>query len=396
MPEAVILNNRYILEKTLGRGGMATVYQARDRTLERTVAIKLLREDYSRDPAFRARFHQEAKAAANLIHPNIVTVYDFGIDEGRLYIVMEYVPGADLNTLLQKRGRFTVEETLPLMRQACAGVGYAHRAGLIHCDIKPHNLLITPDNRLKVTDFGIARALETINPNEHNGVVWGSPQYFSPEQAAGKSPTPASDVYSLGVVLYYMLTGRLPFVAPTAAETARMHRFAEPPPPTQFNPAIPPALEAIILKVLSKEPAQRYRTADQFGRVLMTLESAEQVGYEPLEQPIRRFEGERADTIPPISTPVRSLSQPQAPQNQRQPFASAPGAPAPRTKTDSRPISSSRSTSAPPLTASPSAAENPLDIDWITLGIGLLAVIAVGGLIPLWLWIYLLYFPPTP
>lgn len=188
MPDPTLLNQRYQIEKNLGNGGMAVVYRARDLTLERVVALKVLREDYSSDPAFRERFRQEATAAANLAHPNIVTVHDFGIDQGHLFIVMEYVPGTDLNTILQKRGRFTIEEALPLIRQACAGIGYAHRAGLVHCDIKPHNFLITPDNRLKVTDFGIARALASINPEEKTKIVWGSPQYFSPEQAAGNAP----------------------------------------------------------------------------------------------------------------------------------------------------------------------------------------------------------------
>ncbi len=158
MVDQIILNNRYQLEERLGSGGMAVVYRARDLMLERYVAIKVLRENFSDDPAFQERFRQEAKAAANLSHPNIVTVHDFGFDRGRLFIVMEHVPGTHLKDILQRRGRLPVEEAIGLMVQACAGVGYAHRAGLVHCDIKPHNFLITPDKRLKVTDFGIARA----------------------------------------------------------------------------------------------------------------------------------------------------------------------------------------------------------------------------------------------
>jgi serine/threonine-protein kinase len=308
MPEPTLLSGRYQIEKTLGNGGMAVVYRAMDLTLERAVALKVLREDYSSDPAFRERFRQEATAAANLAHPNIVTVHDFGIDQGHLFIVMELVPGTDLNSILQKRGRFTVDEALPLIRQACAGIGYAHRAGLVHCDVKPHNFLITPDNRLKVTDFGIARALASINPEEKIKIVWGSPQYFSPEQAAGNAPSPASDVYSLGVVMYFMLTGRLPFTAATIPELIEMHRIAPPPPPRQFNPAIPATLDEIILKVLSKEPSARYRTADQLGRVLMTFN--EQLKPQTSRaQPVSKPISVRPSTQP---QPIQSPPSPQA------------------------------------------------------------------------------------
>jgi serine/threonine protein kinase len=188
MNEKILLNNRYQLDERQGSGGMAMVYRAQDLMLERTVAIKLLRADFSKDPDFRERFRQEAKAAANLSHPNIVTVHDFGLDSGRFFIVMEFVPGTDLKTIIQQRGRFPIEETIALMVQACAGIGYAHRAGLVHCDVKPQNMLVTPDKRLKVVDFGIARALTTIAPEEQADIVWGSPQYFSPEQASGNAP----------------------------------------------------------------------------------------------------------------------------------------------------------------------------------------------------------------
>ena len=190
MQEGTLLNNRYQLLQQVGSGGMADVFRARDSMLERYVAIKVLRADYTENKSFQERFRQEARAAANLSHPNIVTVHDFGLDRGQLFIVMEHVPGSDLKTLLRQRGRFSVEEAIPLIVQACAGIGYAHRAGLVHCDVKPHNMLVTPDKRLKVTDFGIARALATIHPGERSDVVWGSPQYFSPEQAAGELAFP--------------------------------------------------------------------------------------------------------------------------------------------------------------------------------------------------------------
>src|SRR5512146_399829 len=269
MEAGTLLNNRYQLLERIGTGGMADVFRARDLMLERSVAIKILHETYSDDKSFQDRFKQEARAAANLSHPNIVTVHDFGFDHGQLFIVMEYIPGKDLKTILRQRGRYSVDEAIPLMVQACAGIGYAHRAGLVHCDVKPHNMIVTPDGRLKVTDFGIARALSTIMPDERADVVWGSPQYFSPEQATGEAPSPASDVYSLGVVLYEVLTGALPFTAPTSEDLARMHLEAAPIPPSEYVPDLPPTLEQIVLKVLSKEPAARYRTADQLGRVLI-------------------------------------------------------------------------------------------------------------------------------
>jgi serine/threonine-protein kinase len=372
MANAVILNNRYQLEERLGTGGMAVVYRARDLMLERLVAIKILRENFSDDPDFRERFRQEARAAANLSHPNIVTVHDFGLDSGRLFIVMEHVPGTDLKTILQRRGRLSIDDGVGLLVQACAGVGYAHRAGLVHCDIKPHNMLITPDKRLKVTDFGIARALATIHPEEKAEIVWGSPQYFSPEQAAGDPPSPASDVYSLGIVLYEMLTGQLPFIGGSASELIRLHRESPAPPPRQFNPNIPPALEQILLKVLSKEPATRYRTADQFGRVLVTF-TQQSSTVTPLTFPQTTTEAE--------TEPSPAPAQPEPPPY---PQPATPGQPLP-SYAETLPTADPQ----PVLYSLPE--ESPLNIDWGTILLGLFALIAVGGLIPLFLWVYFLY-----
>jgi eukaryotic-like serine/threonine-protein kinase len=340
MAEERILNNRYQILEPLGKGGMAVVYRARDLMLERLVAVKVLREDYSRDPAFQERFRQEAKAAANLSHPNIVTVHDFGLDNGQLFLVMEYVPGTDLKMLIKQRGRFSPEETLPLLIQACAGIGYAHRAGLVHCDVKPQNMLVTPDMRLKVADFGIARALSTIHPDEQSDVIWGSPQYFAPEQASGAAPAPASDVYSLGIIMYEMLTGSLPFQATTATDLARLHVEEEPPLLSEMIPDISPTLEQILTKVLSKEPSQRYRTADQLGRVLLNFGNAR-------------------------SAPALALTPEAAPVAITVPKAKATPAPAPAS-----------------------------GIDWVSVGLGLVALVSVLGLIPFWMWIYFVYNPP--
>src|SRR4030042_2936362 len=169
---------------------MALVYPARDLTLQREVAVKALRDDLAHEPPFQARFLQEARAAANLLHPNIVTIYDFGHDASRYFLVMEYVQGTDLKTYLRRRGRLTIQEAVELGIQISSGVGYAHRAGLVHCDLKPQNILVSPDGRAKITDFGIARALASIEPDETSEVVWGGPQYLAPEQAAGGPPPP--------------------------------------------------------------------------------------------------------------------------------------------------------------------------------------------------------------
>lgn len=367
MTEGTLLNDRYQLLERLGSGGMAEVYRARDVVLDRYVAIKVLREDYSDNEGFQSQFRLEARAAANLSHPNIVTVHDFGFADHLLYIVMEYIPGKDLKQLIRERGRFTVQDGIPLLTQACAGIGYAHRAGLVHCDVKPHNMLVAPDGRLKVTDFGIARALATIAPTERTDVVWGSPLYFAPEQAAGEAPTPASDVYSLGVVLYEVLSGTPPFTASSADELARLHISARPVPIREYIPDIPSTLEEIIMKVISKEPSARYRTADQLGRVLLKFGTQPDPKPAPLSTSpsVITLNPEVAGRLAPQPTPVQDFPPQQTPHPQPAPAFAA---------------------------ESESPAE---DIDWVSVGLGLLAVLAVGGLIPFWLMIYLTYNPPV-
>ncbi len=265
--EPVMLNDRYRLLERIGSGGMAVVYRCVDTLLQRQVAVKILRERFAGDPAFLARFRREAQSAANLDHPNIVTVYDVGQDGERHYIVMEYVAGQDLKTLIRRKGRMTVDETLEIAIQICEGVGHAHRAGLVHCDIKPQNVLLTEDGRAKVVDFGIARALSESGLTESE-TVWGSPLYFSPEQASGAPPSPASDVYSIGVIMYEMLSGAPPFQAENATALAMMHLQEDPAPLAVRNPQVPSQLEKIVHTVLSKEPSARYRTASQMARVL--------------------------------------------------------------------------------------------------------------------------------
>ena len=385
-----LLNDRYQLQDTLGTGGMAVVYKAKDLMLERHVAVKVLREDFSKDPAFRERFRQEARAAANLSHPNIVTVHDFGLDQGHLFIVMEYMPGTDLKTLTKQKERFSVSEALELMIQACGGVGYAHRAGLVHCDVKPHNMLVTPEGRLKVTDFGIARALSTISPDERSDVVWGSPHYFSPEQASGRPPSPSSDVYSLGIILYEMITGRLPFIASDSAELARMHREDKPVAPRYYNNSIPSALEEIILKVLSKEPSSRYRTADQMGRLLLGLYDTNTEPNQNMAFVHDTFQGSRLVQPPPSVEPAQvGAFQPLAAAAQN--FSQA---------------GNSQSTGQPEVARLPLtlveeayqydheeewAEETP--VDWKTWALAIIAGGLLVGLIPFWFYIYILLKP---
>jgi len=340
-----ILNDRYQLIEPLGTGGMALVYKAKDLMLERFVAVKVLREDFSVDAAFRERFRQEAKAAANLSHPNIVTVHDFGLDQKHLFIVMEFVPGTDLKTRIREKGRFEVQEALELMSQACLGVGYAHRAGLVHCDIKPHNMLVSPDGRVKVTDFGIARALSRLEEEGEKEIVWGSPQYFAPEQASGENPTPAADVYSLGVVIYEIFTGHLPFEAETVEKMIEYHRTQPPTDPRVYVPDLPEDLAQIILKVLSKEPSSRYRTADQLGHVLSRL----------VEQKTEPVKG-NAERIP-IENVQRPITQP----------VRVP----------------------PPITTEDYHPQARPAMDWKLIGLQLLTLLMVGGLVPFWLFVFL-------
>jgi serine/threonine-protein kinase len=363
MDEGTLLNGRYQLLEKLGSGGMAEVFRARDAVLDRIVAIKVLRQDYSNNPEFQEHFRTEARAAANLSHPNIVTVHDFGFADNLLFIVMEHIPGKDLKQLIRQRGRFTVEVGIPLIIQACAGLGYAHRAGLVHCDVKPHNMLVSPDGRLKVTDFGIARALATMMPGERADVVWGSPLYFSPEQAQGEAPAPASDVYSLGVVMYELLCGTPPFTASTADELARLHISARPIPIREYIPEIPTALEEIITKVLSKEPSQRYRTADQLGRVL-----------------------QKFGTQPDAPTPSPSLALTPEITDRMSPKEETPP---PRLE----PVQPRYIPPEPTPLPEPELAAAFEEIDWVSVGLGLLALLAVGGLIPFWMMVYFAYNP---
>ena len=251
-----VLDGRYALEALVGSGGMADVYRAKDQLLERTVAVKILHQQYENDTEFITRFQREAKAAARITHPNIVNVYDVGVAEGRHYIVMEYVPGRTLKERIKEEGPVPVPQALQIARQIAGALAQAHANNLVHCDIKPHNILVMPDGNVKVADFGIARAV-TESTMTYNDNIMGSVHYFSPEQARGTMITPKSDVYSLGVLLYEMLSGRIPFDGNTAVSIARKHLEEDPQPLHMIAPGIPPVVEALVTRMMAKDPAQR-------------------------------------------------------------------------------------------------------------------------------------------
>jgi serine/threonine-protein kinase len=269
--ESGTLSGRYEIEERLGSGGMSNVHRATDRILERTVAVKILAEHLSDDERFVARFRREALAVAKLIHPNIVQVYDTGLDGDRHYIVMEYVEGRSGAQILQQQGPLAPEVAAEIGIQACAGLDYAHRRGIIHRDVKPGNLMIVGGPAggaapltVKLTDFGIARAIEQTRITQVGSVV-GTAAYLAPEQVRGEEATPATDVYALGVVLYQFLTGRLPYEGSTLAELAVRQQNERPLPPSAYNDQVPDTLGAAVLRALEGDPARRYASADELA-----------------------------------------------------------------------------------------------------------------------------------
>jgi serine/threonine-protein kinase len=260
--------SRYRIERSLGHGGMAIVYLAHDRELNRPVALKVLAEQYAQDETFRARFVREAQIAARLAHPNVVQVFDVGEEEGRPYIVMECVEGETLADVLRRRGKLPPAEARDLALQACAGLAHAHGAGLVHRDVKPQNLILRADGTLKVADFGIARAVESTTQLTQVGTVLGTAAYLSPEQAAGEEVTPASDVYSLGAVLYELLTGRPPHTFESLSELALKQREGLIQPARDIEPEVPEELEAAVMRMLARDVRFRPRSAAEAAREL--------------------------------------------------------------------------------------------------------------------------------
>jgi len=264
------LAGRYELGERLGSGGMSTVLLAMDRRLERQVAIKLLAEHLADDEQFVTRFRREALSAARLVHPNIVQVYDFGLDEesGRQYIVMEYVEGNSGAEILSAEGMLDVPEAVGILSQACRGLDYAHRSGVIHRDVKPGNLLRSRDGVVKLADFGIAKALSEESSITQVGSVLGTAAYLSPEQASGHGSNPRSDIYALGVVCYQFLAGRLPYEAQSITELALKQQREAPPLLNDLNPDVSPELAAAVDRALELEPEARYETAEELRLAL--------------------------------------------------------------------------------------------------------------------------------
>ena len=302
---ADVFSNRYEIQRGIARGGMAEVYLARDQLLDRPVAVKVLFAEYARDPSFVERFRREAQSAANLNHPNIVAIYDWGQEHGTYFIVMEYVRGRSLRDVVQVNGPFSARRTAEIGAEIAGALEFAHRNGVVHRDVKPGNVLITADGDIKVTDFGIARA-GTSEALTQTGAVMGTAAYFSPEQAQGFAVDGRSDVYSLGVVLYEMVTGTPPFAGESPVAVAYKHVREEPEPPAARAPDLPPDLEQIILTAMAKDPDSRYQTADELRTDLLRFVR----GQPPLGGPVTGLVADGTATAavaPTQAAPVAAL-----------------------------------------------------------------------------------------
>lgn len=273
------INDRYEIIKSIGEGGMANVYLAYDTILDRRVAIKVLRGDLSGDEKFVRRFQREALSASSLSHPNIVEMYDVGEDNGLYYIVMEYIEGKTLKQLIKKRGSLTLSEAIDIMLQLTDGISHAHDSYIIHRDLKPQNIMIREDGSIKITDFGIAMALNSTQLTQTNSVM-GSVHYLPPEQASGKGSTIRSDIYSMGILFYELLTGQLPFKGDNAVEIALKQMRDDIPSIRKKNPAIPQSVENVILKATAKNPKNRYADAKEMHADLLTVLNDERMNEE--------------------------------------------------------------------------------------------------------------------
>jgi eukaryotic-like serine/threonine-protein kinase len=287
-----VIDGRYRVIERLGSGGMADVYAAEDTQLGRRVALKLLYRRFAEDAEFVERFRREASSAAGLQHPNIVGVFDRGEWDGTYYIAMEYLSGHTLKQLVREHGAMPPDLAVDITLQVLRAAKFAHKRGVVHRDIKPHNVILDEEGRAKVTDFGIARA--GASDMTETGSIMGTAQYLSPEQAQGKPVSPRSDLYSIGVMLYELLTGRVPFDAESPVTIALKHVSEDPVPPSQVNPAVSPALDAVVLRALEKEPAHRFADADEFAAALLEARErptavAKEVRLEPYPMPGEPF-----------------------------------------------------------------------------------------------------------
>ena len=276
------INDRYEIIKSIGEGGMANVYLAYDTILDRRVAVKILRGDLSNDEKFVRRFQREALSASSLSHPNIVEMYDVGEDNGIYYIIMEYIEGKTLKQLIKKRGALTLSEAIDIMLQITDGISEAHNSYIIHRDLKPQNIMIKDDGSIKITDFGIAMALNSTQLTQTNSVM-GSVHYLPPEQASGKGSTIRSDIYSMGILFYELLTGNLPFRGENAVEIALKQMRDEIPSVRKKNPSIPQSVENVIIRATAKNPKNRYSDSKEMHADLLTVLNDDRINEEKIK-----------------------------------------------------------------------------------------------------------------
>jgi hypothetical protein len=389
-----VLRDRYQLNARVGVGGMATVYDGQDLRLQRRVAVKIPLPVYAADPSFIKRFENEAHAAAALTHPNLVAVYDVGEADGAPFIVMEYVDGGTLKDLLREAAPLPPAGLIQIGTQVADALDTAHRHGVVHRDVKPQNILLTPDGRVKLTDFGIALALGAESATR-TGTLLGSVQYVAPELVRGESATPLSDVYALGVVLYEIATGHLPFTGDTPMAIAMQHLDADPRRPTAWNPDLPPALEAIVLRAMAKLSSARFPSAADLGAALRAAERGDTSALQAILAVTPAVGAGPAATGP---APTASVASPTttAPWGQAgatSPWGAAASAPPERTQTmvslpGAAPGAAPWTTPPPPVYTSPR---------WPVLLLGLISLLCILGLVPLGMMAYRqVRLPTTP
>src|SRR5579885_2673017 len=312
-----VFDGRYLIERKLGAGGMADGYLAEDQELGRHVALKLLNARHAHDEQFVERFRREAQSAAGLNHPNIVSIFDRGYAEDTYYIAMEYLDGRTLKELIVRNGPTPIPIAIDYARQVLAAIAFAHRHGVVHRDIKPHNVVVGKDGRLKVTDFGIARS--GASQMTEAGSIVGTAQYLSPEQARGAPVDPRSDIYSLGIVLYEMLTGKVPFSGDAPVEIAMKHLSQVPEPPSKLRPNVPHDLDAVVMRALAKDPEQRYGSAEEMDADLARVARGVSVSRETEEAMTQVLSGAGISSAQTIVQRPHTAVTPPAPPVYRAP-----------------------------------------------------------------------------